>query len=129
MANPSKKKGTRAETAVVNFLNAKGVPARRRPLSGSEDKGDIEIEVPSGTIVVEVKAGKMTTNPNRSQLEEWMAQARTEMFNNLGDSNGAWCLIVVRYNRRIVDADVWYECLNGDVCHMWLDEFCDKFPH
>lgn len=124
MANPSKAKGTRAETAIVKFLKAKGVPARRRPLSGSQDKGDIEIDMPNGTAVVEVKAGKMTVNPSRSQLESWMAQARTEMFNNIGSSNGEWYLIVVRYNRRIVDADVWYENDDGDVCHMWLDEFC-----
>lgn len=125
MANPSKEKGTRAETKVVRFLEKSGAKVRRRPLSGSEDKGDIEIDESDWKIVIEVKAGKMTSNPSRSQLEDWLVQAERESFNNLGHHNGEWYLIVVRYKRKLEDADVWYVDGDGDVVHMWLDDFRD----
>jgi hypothetical protein len=42
MANPSKKKGTAWEAAVVDYLRAHGQPhAERRALTGNADKGDI----------------------------------------------------------------------------------------
>lgn len=42
MANPSKAKGTKAETAVVEYLRPRGFPhVERRALSGAVDKGDL----------------------------------------------------------------------------------------
>lgn len=127
MANPSKQKGTRAETNVVRFLNNHGVEAARKALAGSFDKGDIELTLPSGVKrTLEVKAGKQTNNPSRTQLEEWLRQARVEEQNS-----GTLCaLCIVRYNRKLKDADVFiqhkldYKNMTLRE-HMYLDEFCD----
>ncbi len=82
MANPSKAKGTRAETKVVRFLQGHGISASRRALHGNKDVGDIIVQRPySGPIILEIKAGKQTANPSRSQLEEWLNQAWTEQRN------------------------------------------------
>lgn len=117
MANPSKAKGTRAETAVVNYLRACGVEAHRKPLSGSKDLGDVDVE---DYCILEVKAGKMTANPNRGQLTEWWRQALAEGEN----ANRPCALVVVRYRRAITDADVYVKC-KGVKAHMYLDEFAD----
>ena len=125
MANPSKQKGTRAETAVVRFMQEHGWEAERKALTGSEDHGDIKCRGPhTGWYTVEVKAGKQTANPNRSQLEEWLRQSRVEADNS-GDSIAVLC--VVRYRRKIKDADVYLQYCDGDGfftrAHMYLDEF------
>ena len=127
MGNPSKNKGTRAESAVVKFLNDHGLQAERRALSGSEDKGDIKVLNKNGKPrIIEVKAGKQTHNPNRTQLEEWLRQARTEEFNS-----GMPCaLCIVRYNRKLSDADVYlqYEIPGFSSVreHLYLDEFVNE---
>lgn len=126
MANPSKQKGTRAETAVVRFMQAAGWQAERKALSGSEDHGDIKCRGPhtADWLTVEVKAGKQTANPNRSQLEEWLRQARVEAKNS---NSTTAILCVVRYRRKIKDADVYLQYCDGDGyftrSHMYLDEF------
>ena len=128
MANKSKAKGTRAESAVVKYFRDHGVQAERRALTGSKDEGDIKIINKAGKIrIVEVKAGKQTQNPNRTQLEEWLRQARIEEFNS-----GIPCaLCVVRYNRKLADADVYiqYDLPSFDKPtreHLYLDEFVDQ---
>lgn len=126
MSNPSKAKGTRAETRVVRYLQGFGIDAKRKPLAGSKDEGDVEIM--SGhllsPIAAEVKAGKQTANPSRAQLEEWLRQAKAEAKNSGADRS---VLIVVRYRRAIEDADVWIQYVDGDgyetVAHQFLDEF------
>lgn len=126
MANPSKKKGTRAETAVVRFLEERGWSAKRQPLSGNKDKGDILATSPRGeSFVIEVKSGKQCASPSRKQLLEWMEQAKVEARNNWPGrsyTENKWILVVVRYNRRLCDADVY--CMNGNrkVEYCWLDE-------
>lgn len=123
MSNPSKAKGTRAETQVVRFLRERGLPASRRPLHGSKDEGDIIVHCPFGEpVVLEVKAGKQTQNPNRKQLAEWLDQAWVERSNS-----GMQCiLVVVRYNRRLKDADCWLQGHDDEGMfhreHFWLDE-------
>lgn len=70
----SRRKGTSAETAVVNYLQLRGWPyAERRALHGSNDRGDI-----TGTpgICWEVKAG------SRLCIPEWMRQTETERLND-----------------------------------------------
>ena len=126
MGNKNKAKGTRAESAVVKFLNSNGVEAARQPLAGSNDIGDIRIV--DHDIVLEVKTGKQTANPNRSQLVEWFRQACAEAAN--WGCDGA--LVVVRYNRKLADADVYVpivgqdrEHLPGIVGHMFLDEYAE----
>ena len=118
--NKSKAAGTRAETAVVRFLEEREIQARRKALAGSHDEGDVEvIGIPrfNGSVVLEIKAGKQTINPNRSLLTEWLRQAKKE-----GEqSNQFPFLVVVRYKHKLADADVWFE--TGKVRHhLYLDE-------
>lgn len=126
MANPSKSKGTRAETKVVRFLEEMGWRAKRQPLSGSKDKGDIIAQSPDGKQwVIEVKAGRQCASPNRTQLTEWMRQAETEagnMWPGMSYTENMWILVVVRYNRSIDDADVYIRNGNRKIEHCWLDE-------
>jgi hypothetical protein len=69
----NKAKGTSAETAVVNYLNANGFPhAERRALAGINDKGDVG-GIPF--VVVEVKAHRTYTIPS------WMKELATEKAN------------------------------------------------
>lgn len=123
MANKNKAKGTRAETSVVRFLERRGYKAKRQPLSGNKDIGDIEFYLPDGVKnIIEVKSGAQTHNPSRSQLTEWMRQAEEEAIN--AGCRDHWYLIVVRYRRQLKDADVYAYDDNADmVVHFWLDEF------
>tara|TARA_R110000822_G_scaffold141214_1_gene278967 strand:+ start:615 stop:989 length:375 start_codon:yes stop_codon:yes gene_type:complete len=41
MANPSKEKGTRWESAVAKFLQSKGFPVWRMAQTGAQDEGDL----------------------------------------------------------------------------------------
>lgn len=127
MGNPSKQKGTRAETKVVRYLQGHGISASRRPLHGNQDQGDIIVQRPyNKPLILEVKAGKQTANPSRSQLEEWLGQAWVERRN--ADMNCV--LVIVRYNRRLKDADCWFQYHDGDGyftrSHMYLDEFAKE---
>lgn len=126
MTNPSKQKGTRAETSVVRFLQATGIEAKRKALTGSKDCGDIDVagfNQESGCII-EVKTGKMTANPSRAQLEEWYRQAMVEGKN----AGKPYALCVVRYRRALKDADVYFQWCDKKA-HMYLDEFCEFYKH
>ena len=82
MANPSKQKGTAAETSVARFLNDHGWPAaERRTLSGAKDKGDI---AGLRSVVIEVKDCKTMT------LGPWLKEAVAEMFNAKADIAAVW---------------------------------------
>lgn len=127
MANPSKAKGTRAETNVVNYLNYHGLRAERRPLAGSADQGDLRVIMPNGTeVTAEVKAGKQTQNYPRSRVEDWRSQT-------LEESRNSGCpmsmLVIVRYKRRLRDTEIWlpnFQWFNvGDPgwTMMYLDQF------
>ena len=133
MTNKSKAKGTRAETKVVKYFESRGFGARRKALAGNKDEGDVELfDAPRlyCPITIEVKGGKQTANPNRTQLTEWLRQAAIEK-DNAGSKQKAAYLIVVRYNRRIEDADVWIQYTDGDgyftKTHMYLDEFASEY--
>lgn len=120
MANPSRDIGTRAETKVVRYLAGRGLEAERRALSGRDDKGDVKVTLEDAVLTIEVKAGKMTANPNRSQLDEWLRQTRVEAAN----AGCTGVLVVVRYRRSIEDADVYM--IDGDrTLFMHLDELAD----
>ena len=59
MSNPSKRKGTSFEVAVVDFLRTHGFPwAHRKVQAGSNDEGDIQL---SQHIVLECKSTKSIT--------------------------------------------------------------------
>lgn len=120
MANLNKKKGTRAESRVVKYLESRDILAKRKALSGSKDEGDIDL--PGLGICLEVKTGKQTANYNRTQLDEWLRQTKEE-----GKNSSQPCyLVIVRYNRKIEDAEVFYQGgSNGAKVFRYLDEFCD----
>lgn len=123
MANKNKAKGTRAESRVVKELQANGIEAERRALHGNKDEGDVLVTMPDGEKrILEVKAGKMTYNPSRSQLNEWLDQTRIEEI--YSGMRGA--LVVVRYRRSLKDADVYIQHrIDRDyivVEHMYFDD-------
>ncbi len=119
--NRSKAKGTRAESQVVKYLAACGFAAERIALHGSKDQGDVKVSNQQGeTFVLEVKAGQQTANPNRTQLTEWLRQAKEESNNS-----GLPCyLVVVRYRRSLKDAEVYIQKQN-DTVFKYLDEFAE----
>lgn len=95
MSNPSKRKGTRGETAVVEFLRVNGFPhAERRALQGTGDKGDIAGVV---GVTFEVK------NTNKVTLAAWVAELAAEMA-NARTGRGA----VVAARRGTADVGQWY---------------------
>ena len=78
----SKRKGTAAETAVVQFLRAAGfTQAERRTLAGAHDRGDIA-GIPG--VVIEVK------NCARQELGAWVAEAETERDNDHASLGAVW---------------------------------------
>lgn len=121
MANPSKKKGTAAETKVAKYLNAQGLRTERKALAGSADQGDLRMLSADDTeVTLEVKAGIQTKCYRRSQLKEWQRQAKVE-----GENSGTACaLVIVRYQRALVDAEVWVPNEgSGTWTMVYLDEF------
>jgi Holliday junction resolvase len=57
MGKPSRDKGARAERELVNDLLARGLKAKRVPLSGATSyaKDDVEVVTPLSTLHIEVK--------------------------------------------------------------------------
>jgi predicted lipoprotein len=95
MANPSKRKGTTWEAAVVAYLREHGQPyAERRALAGVNDKGDVS-GVPG--IVFECKAERSI------DLAGYMTEVATETA-NAGAQLGV--AVVKRRNRGPGDAYV-----------------------
>ncbi|MDO5535542.1 MAG: hypothetical protein Q4F65_12955 [Propionibacteriaceae bacterium] len=82
MANPSKQRGTRWETAVTDYLRANGFPhAERRTLSGAADRGDINA---GPGLVIECKSQA------RHSLAEWVDETELEKRNAGADVGFAW---------------------------------------
>lgn len=81
----SKDIGTRAETAVKNFLLTAGytpLEAHRNVLKGSADEGDVWLrEKTHGLIIFEVKGGKSAKEASQGQVLKWFAEASTERLN------------------------------------------------
>lgn len=83
--------GTRAETAVRNYLLSTGyteLEAHRNVLTGSEDQGDVWLRDENhGLIVFELKGGNMAKNASYEQCLKWFSEAQREKKNagaNLG---------------------------------------------
>jgi hypothetical protein len=73
--NRSKAIGTKWESAVVAYLNARGwVHAERRTLSGNLDRGDINLGN-GAPVVIECK------HHNRLELAAWLDEAADEAAN------------------------------------------------
>ena len=99
MSNPSKQRGTAAETAVVDYLRRRGWPfAERRALSGRLDKGDV---AGVAGVCLEVKSCKTI------DLAGWLKEAETEQANA-----GAHVGAVVAKKRGTTDPGQWYAVLS-----------------
>jgi hypothetical protein len=76
--------GTRAETAVRNYLLSVGydpLDAHRNVLKGSDDEGDVWLRETYGLIVFEVKGGKMAKDASYEQCKKWLDEAERERDN------------------------------------------------
>ena len=78
----AKEIGTRAETAVKNYLLEIGytpMEAHRNVLKGSEDEGDVWLrEARRGLIVFEVKGGKAAKGASHEQIKKWLEETEKE---------------------------------------------------
>jgi len=116
--NPSKAKGTRGETAVVNYLRVNGFPtAERRALAGSADRGDILATI---GVILEVKAGTSAQTASPALIEKWMQQTRTEAV-NAGVDIAA--LIVQRRGIGTSRPELWTAHIDGVV----IDTLCSSY--
>lgn len=86
MTNPSRAKGTWAESKVVTWARANGYPhADRQPLRGNRDAGDVAL---CPGVIVEVKShngAPAVGQPPPSTLAAWMAQTEAERVNAHAD--------------------------------------------
>lgn len=76
--------GTRAETAVRNYLLSVGydpMAAHRNVLKGSDDEGDVWLRESYGLIVFEVKGGKAAKEASYGQVQKWIDEAELEAKN------------------------------------------------
>lgn len=79
----NKARGTRWESAIVEFLRASGFPwADRVPLSGAKDRGDVTIG--PGSPAIEAKSQA------RHSLAEWLTEAQAEAVNAGAPFGVAW---------------------------------------
>lgn len=80
----AKQIGTRAETAVRNYLLSVGyspLEAHRNVLKGQDDEGDVWLREERGLIVFEIKGGKSAKEASLGQIEKWYEEAETEKAN------------------------------------------------
>lgn len=74
--------GTRAETAVRNYLLSTGyteLEAHRNVLTGSQDQGDVWLrDQKHGLIVFELKGGDMAKKASHEQCLKWFQEAEKE---------------------------------------------------
>ena len=77
--------GTRAETAVRNYLLSVGynsLEAHRNVLTGSLDQGDVWLRDENhGLIVFELKGGDMAKKASYEQCQTWFKEAQREKEN------------------------------------------------
>jgi hypothetical protein len=76
--------GTRAETAVRNYLLSVGydpLDAHRNVLKGQHDEGDVWLRESYGLVVFEVKGGKMAKEASYEQCKKWLEEAEFEKEN------------------------------------------------
>lgn len=109
MSNPSKQKGTKAETAVVDYLILRGQYAYRNPPAGSKDIGDVSCY---DDCVIEVKDCKAMTLP------VWLAELAAEKSN----ANATHGVVVHKRKGKGSPAE-WYATMTfGAFCDL-MEEF------
>jgi hypothetical protein len=88
--------GTRAETAVRNYLLSAGygqLEAHRNVLMGSMDQGDVWLREPKhGLIVFELKGGNMAKNASHEQCMKWFDETQKEKKH----ANGSYGFLVTQ---------------------------------
>lgn len=99
MSNPSKQKGTAAETALVRYLKANGFPeARRQPLAGNRDIGDVWV-CPWTIAEVKVRTGPYSD----ADVDKWLLECETERVNAAADE----CWLVVKRVGKACPGNWW----------------------
>jgi hypothetical protein len=76
--------GTRAETAVRNYLLSAGydpLEAHRNVLKGSLDEGDVWLRESYGLIIFELKGGKSAKDASYNQILKWIEETNNEVAN------------------------------------------------
>ena len=102
MTNPSKSKGTAAETAVVRYARAHGFPhADRLTLTGRYDRGDVLL---APGAIAEVKAGKAAQGASYNQVLAWLDETERERVNARADIA---VLIVQRQGYGLGRVETW----------------------
>lgn len=112
--------GTRAETAVRNYLVSVGysaLEAHRNVLTGSDDQGDVWLRDENhGLIVFELKGGDMAKKASYEQCLKWYDEAEREK-KNAGANFGF--LVTQRSGVGYPRAGEWWAYANlGDVCNL-----------
>lgn len=107
VSNPSKAKGTAAESAVVKFARANGFPlADRLTLSGRYDRGDIQM---CRGLVVEVKAWAGYSDGN---VMCWLGDTEQERINAGADHA---FLVIKRNGKGAAQVGHWWAVELEDV--------------
>jgi hypothetical protein len=102
MTNPSKRKGTAAETAVVRYARVNGFPqADRLTLSGRYDRGDVLL-CPGA--ILEVKAGKSAQTASYGQILAWLKETEREREHAHADTAA---LVVQRQGYGLSRVEMW----------------------
>ena len=105
MSNPSKAKGTKGESAIVDYLRGEGFAAcERRALNGNTDKGDV---AGIHDTVIEAKRA------NRIELASWLAELDVEMRNANARFGAVWA-----WRRGKSNPADWYVVMPG---HVFVD--------
>ena len=108
MSNPPKARGTAAETAVVRYLAARGLPAARVTLHGKHDRGDVHVF--GGKVAIECKSRRTWHSP--ADIEKWLAELERECMNVPQCSVGV--LVVKRPGSGPANAGDWLCFLRAD---------------
>ncbi len=102
MSNPSKAKGTRAESKARDYLRGQGwTDCDRQPLRGTADQGDL-IVCRKPLVIAEVKARKGSVS--EAQIRAWMDETETEACNANADLA---VLIVARHGINVAAWDAF----------------------
>jgi len=102
VSNPSKAKGTAAESAVVKLAQSFGLAAERRALAGAADQGDVWID--GGRIVAEVKSRRKWWT--WTEVDKWMREAEKEALQS--PKCDAAVLVVKRPGSGAARAGDWF---------------------
>ncbi len=123
MANRSKIKGTKAETAVVKWFRENGYPdAERIPLAGANDEGDVR---PIRGLGVQVKDGYTDgREPSDQLIRRWMQDL---FFQRINGGHELGLLVHKRAGkgspadwRWYINGNAFGDALRGDHCHLWI---------